>query len=322
MDKLEQQLEQFMIYCRYERQLSIHTWENYQRDILKFFKFLKSISHQGPIPHFIIQKWLADSYQNGISAKSLARYLASLRSFFHYLQAHQLIDNDPTVGVKTPKVGKSLPKTLDIDQVQALLQMPQVNFLAVRDLAIMELLYSSGLRISELVQANIDSMDLHEGFIRVMGKGNKERIVPIGQMAIEQLKKWLDIRNLWLKDNNAAIFISESGKRLSIRAIQKRLKEWAIKLGLNTNLHPHKFRHSVASHLLESSGDLRAVQEFLGHANLATTQIYTQLDFQHLAKTYDQSHPRAKITKILIPSPLRGEGGDTGLGPVETGEGE
>jgi integrase/recombinase XerC len=297
MDNLETHLEQFIHYCRYERQLSEHTSQNYQRDILKFFDFLKSISYADKITHFIIQQWLSTSYQKGISAKSLARYLASLRSFFHYLIKHHLLEEDPCIGVKTPKIGKSLPKTLDIDQIQSVLNAPQTDPLAIRDMAIMELLYSSGLRISELIQSNLENIDLHEGLIRVIGKGNKERIVPVGQAAMNQIKQWLAVRSVWNKTDDPALFISQSGLRLSTRAVQKRIKEWAIKLGLDTNLHPHKFRHSVASHLLESSGDLRAVQEFLGHANLATTQIYTQLDFQHLAKTYDAAHPRAKNKK-------------------------
>lgn len=297
MNKIEGKLEQFIHYCRFERQLSEHTTSNYQRDIVKFFNFLKSISHEGEIAHFTIQQWLSSSYQSGISAKSLARYLASLRSFFHYLIKNNLLEDDPTVGVKTPKVGKSLPKTLDIDQIQVMLDSPQTEPLAIRDMAIMELLYSSGLRISELIQSDLEHIDLNEGLIRVTGKGKKDRIVPVGQAAITQIKRWLDFRRLWINDQENALFITQSGSRLSIRAVQKRLKEWAVKLGLDTNLHPHKFRHSVASHLLESSGDLRAVQEFLGHANLATTQIYTQLDFQHLAKTYDAAHPRAKQSK-------------------------
>lgn len=294
MDSLEAQLGQFIQYCRFERRLSQHTWENYQRDIRKFFAFLKAISHEGKIAHFTVQQWLSKSYQEGISAKSLARYLASLRSFFHYLISHHLLDDDPTIGVKTPKVGKSLPKTLDIDQVQVVLDTPSTDPLAIRDFAIMELLYSSGLRVSELISTDLVNIDLNEGLVRVTGKGNKERIVPVGQTAINQIKLWLAVRALWIKDDEPALFISQTGSRLGARSVQKRLKDWAIKLGLDTNLHPHKFRHSVASHLLESSGDLRAVQEFLGHANLATTQIYTQLDFQHLAKTYDATHPRAK----------------------------
>lgn len=297
MDKFEQHLAEFIHYCQYERHLSEHTISAYKRDILKFITFLKATEQKGEVAYFTIQKWLSESHQKGISAKTLARYLASLRSFFHYLQMHKYLDNDPTVGVKTPKIGKSLPKTLDIDQVQAIMNIPQLDALAIRDLAIMELLYSSGLRISELTQTDVTHLDMKEGLIRVTGKGNKERIVPVGDIAIHQIKHWFKTRQLWAQENTPALFISQSGKRLSVRAVQKRLKEWAIKLGLDTNLHPHKFRHSVASHLLESSGDLRAVQEFLGHANLATTQIYTQLDFQHLANTYDATHPRAKNSK-------------------------
>lgn len=294
MDKLLTQIDPFLSYCRHERVLSSHTCDAYQRDLRKFFTYLTSISHQGSIAHFTIQQWLSKSYESGISAKTLARYLASLRAFFHYLIKQGLLEEDPTVGVKTPKVGKSLPKTLDVDLMQNLLNTPQSDELSVRDLAIMELLYSSGLRISELVNTNLMDLDLQEGLLRVLGKGKKERIVPVGKYAVTQLKAWLNLRALWLKTEEVALFISQSGQRLTVRAVQKRLKEWSIKLGLDTHLHPHKFRHSVASHLLESSGDLRAVQEFLGHSNLSTTQIYTQLDFQHLAKTYDAAHPRAK----------------------------
>jgi len=294
---MDDYLNQFITYCRFERQLSEHSLQAYQRDIRKFLAYLKSIHHEGTIAHFTVQQWLAKSYQDGISAKSLARYLASLRSFFNYCQKQNFLEEDPTLGVKTPKIGKSLPKTMDIDQVQSLLNVPQSDPLSVRDLAIMELLYSSGLRISELINSNLNDIDLHEGLIRVTGKGNKQRIVPVGQVAINQIKQWLGFRNLWINEHEPALFITQAGTRLSTRSVQKRLKEWAVKLGLDTNLHPHKFRHSVASHLLESSGDLRAVQEFLGHANLSTTQIYTQLDFQHLAKTYDATHPRAKEKK-------------------------
>jgi integrase/recombinase XerC len=297
MDKLREQLTLFLKYCQFERQLSLHTLDNYQRDILKFLTYLEKKPLETSLTFVTIQQWLAEAYQSGISAKSLARYLASLRSFFDFLQKENVIEQNPCQGVRTPKIAKSLPKTLDVDQVKVLLDAPQDDSLAVRDMAIMELLYSSGLRVSELAQVNLDNIDLHEGLIRIMGKGKKERIVPVGSMAVKQIQKWLSLRADWLNENQGALFISQSGKRLSVRAIQKRLKEWAIKLGLDTNLHPHKFRHSVASHLLESSGDLRAVQEFLGHANLATTQIYTQLDFQHLAKTYDETHPRAKNIK-------------------------
>jgi integrase/recombinase XerC len=297
MGNFEAQLEQFMNYCRFERQLSSHTWTSYQRDLRKFFAFLTAAKHEGKISSFLIQQWLSQSYQNGISAKSLARYLASLRSFFHFLIKKNLLEEDPTLGVKTPKIGKSLPKTLDIDQIQALLDSPTSDPISTRDMAIMELLYSSGLRISELTGSNLADLDLGDGLMRLRGKGKKERIVPVGSKALAKIREWLSIRNLWLKTEEPALFISESGKRLTDRAVQKRLQSWAVKMGLDTNLHPHKFRHSVASHLLESSGDLRAVQEFLGHENLATTQIYTQLDFQHLAKTYDAAHPRARKKK-------------------------
>lgn len=289
MTDLAKHLDAFIQYCQFERQLSHHTCSNYKRDIQKFIKYLNGVNHTGNIESFHVQQWLSAAHENGLSAKSLARHLASVRSYFEYLNKENIVSDDPTVGVKTPKVGKSLPKTLDTDQIQALFANEDEHPLIIRDLAIMELFYSSGLRLSELVSLNLNQIDKKSGLINVIGKGKKERVVPIGSMALKQIELWLPIRNQWVGDDEMALFIGKAGKRLTQRAIQLRLKPWGV--------HPHQLRHSVASHLLESSGDLRAVQEFLGHANLSTTQIYTQLDFQHLAKVYDSAHPRAKKKK-------------------------
>lgn len=296
MTTLHKALEQFIDYCRHERCFSVHTTQNYQRDCQRFISYLndQNKTHCKECRASDIQAFLMVHHQAGKSPRTLSRWLASLRSFFEYAQKHDWCDNNPAKTIKAPKAGKPLPKTLDVDQVLALLDKPSHEPLVARDMAIMELFYSSGLRLSELIDCDLNDFDFQSGTVRVTGKGKKTRIVPIGSTAIKQIRHWLSFRGAWAPLNEPAVFISEQGKRLSQRAVQKRLAQWGIKAGLETPLHPHKLRHSVASHLLESSGDLRAVQEFLGHANLATTQIYTQLDFQHLAKVYDETHPRAR----------------------------
>ncbi len=293
MAELNQAIQSFIEYCEFERCLSKNTCENYQRDLKQWCENLQK-NTLNKITNHDIQQWIMHSHKKGKSPRSLARMLASIRSFFKYCCQQSWCELNPATGVKTPKADKPLPKTLDVDQIAALLIKPDDTPILIRDFAIMELLYSSGLRLSELSNVCLPDLDLKEGLLRVTGKGNKTRIVPVGKQALMQIKAWLKIRALWLKGDHQALFISQRGVQLGNRAIQKRLKFWGEKLGLAGSLHPHKLRHSVASHLLESSGDLRAVQEFLGHANLSTTQIYTQLDFQHLANVYDQAHPRAR----------------------------
>ncbi len=296
MAELQQAIQSFIDHCQFERCFSKHTCENYQRDLQQWYVYIqeKSLKH---IANFDIQQWIMHAHKQGKSPRSLARMLASLRSFFKYCCSQKWCENNPAIGIKTPKADKPLPKTLDVDQVAVLLMQTDASPILIRDLAIMELFYSSGLRLSELVNVCLPDLDLHEGLIRVTGKGNKTRIVPVGKQAQQQIKAWLNVRSTWANENEPALFIGQQGRKLGGRAIQKRLSDWGKRLGLNSSLHPHKFRHSVASHLLESSGDLRAIQEFLGHANLSTTQIYTQLDFQHLASVYDQAHPRARKNK-------------------------
>jgi integrase/recombinase XerC len=220
--------------------------------------------------------------------------LSAWRGFYGYLgHAHGFVHN-PCAGLKAPKAAKTLPQALSPEQAAHLMEVPPDDTLAVRDHAMLELLYSSGLRLAELVGANLEDFDFAAGEVRVTGKGNKTRIVPLGRLAVEALQTWLTERALLVQSGEKALFVGKAGTRLTPRAVQLRLKQWGIKLGINANIHPHVLRHSFATHVLQSSGDLRAVQEMLGHANISTTQVYTHLDFQHLAKVYDAAHPRAR----------------------------
>lgn len=298
----EVQIDEFIDYLRSERQLSPHTIKSYRRDLLQFQEYLDSrITISGVSSHHVRQ-FVAHRHRQGSSGKSLQRSLSAIRVFYHFLIRQGVVENNPALGVVTPKTAKKLPKTLDTDQVTQLLNANDGTWHGLRDHAILELFYSSGLRLSELTGADLDKLDLNDGTIRVLGKGSKTRIVPVGQAAIKAIQNWLAARpnlprqNANIEDDNA-LFLSERGARLGQRSIQNRVKEWAIKHGLPGNLHPHMLRHSFASHLLESSQDLRAVQELLGHSDISTTQIYTHLDFQHLANVYDKAHPRAQKRK-------------------------
>ncbi|VDY46132.1 integrase/recombinase [Salmonella enterica subsp. arizonae] len=222
--------------------------------------------------------------------------LSALRSFFDWLVSQGELKANPAKGVSAPKAPRHLPKNIDVDDVNRLLDIDLNDPLAVRDRAMLEVMYGAGLRLSELVGLDIKHLDLDTGEVWVMGKGSKERRLPIGRNAVTWIEHWLDLRGLFASDEEA-LFLSKLGKRISARNVQKRFAEWGIKQGLNSHVHPHKLRHSFAAHMLESSGDLRGVQELLGHANLSTTQIYTHLDFQHLASVYDAAHPRAKRGK-------------------------
>ena len=220
--------------------------------------------------------------------------LSAWRGFYKYLIRAHRFPHNPCVGLRPPKSNKLLPEALSPDEARQLVEIRGDDVLTIRDRAMLELFYSSGLRLSELTNLNPDAIDLVDGTVRVTGKGNKTRIVPIGQFAITALKAWMSRRNELVKLDEPALFIGKNGKRLTPRAIQLRIAMWSRKLGLEHHVHPHVLRHSFASHLLQSSGDLRAVQELLGHASISTTQVYTHLDFQYLAKVYDQAHPRAK----------------------------
>ena len=289
-------LAAYLDHLAHERGLSPLTCENYARDIRTLQALAGDTSlHELKTAH--IRRFVATLHGRGIGGKSIARTLSAWRGFFAYLARRHGIDNNPCLGMRPPKSAKTLPQALSPEQATKLVDVKDDDTLAVRDHAILELFYSSGLRLAELVGLDLDGLDLAEGTVTVTGKGNKTRIVPVGQFAIAAIQAWLPQRALLKAEDENSLFISRNGKRLTPRAVQYRLKTWAIKQGIAGNVHPHMLRHSFATHVLQSSGDLRAVQEMLGHANISTTQVYTHLDFQHLAKVYDQAHPRAKKNK-------------------------
>lgn len=278
--------------------MSPHTLQAYRRDLNKVLAFCDKASITGWAALDIqrLRQLVSRLHQQGQSSRSIARLLSAVRGLYHYLNREGLCDHDPANGLAPPKGERRLPKTLDTDRALQLLEgAVEEDFLAQRDQAILELFYSSGLRLSELTGLNLEQLDLADGLIQVLGKGSKTRVLPVGRKAREALQAWLPLRAL-ANPQDDAVFISQRGQRLGPRAIQLRVKA-AGERELGQNLHPHMLRHSFASHLLESSQDLRAVQELLGHADIKTTQIYTHLDFQHLASVYDSAHPRAKRSK-------------------------
>lgn len=292
------QIQPYWDYLRAEKQVSPHTLSNYQRQLQAVCAMLKQhqISSWQEVDASVIRWILSQSHKQGLGAKSIGVRLVALRQWFAYLVKHEQLPANPALGIKAPKVGRHLPKNVDAEQVAQLLNTEAITPLEIRDLAMMELMYSSGLRLSELQGLDLDRMDLATREVCLLGKGNKERIVPIGSKALEAIHRWLEVRMSFNPQDNA-VFLNNRGGRLSHRSIQLIMEKWGRKQGLETHLHPHKLRHSFATHMLEGSGDLRAVQELLGHSSLATTQIYTHLDFQHLAKVYDAAHPRARKKK-------------------------
>ena len=288
-------LAEYLEFLNFERGLSPLTRENYARDITQLIK-LADTTALNDLQNIQIRRFIATLHSKGLGGKSLARMLSSWRGFFTFLVNRKGFSSNPVIGLRAPKSPKSLPQALSIEQATKLVDISGDAVLNVRDHAILELFYSSGLRLSELVNLDIDAMNFSDGTVEVTGKGNKTRIVPMGAHAMKAIQKWLKTRGT-IKINDVAskaVFIGLQGKRVGARNLQVRLKEWSIKQGINSSVHPHMLRHSFASHVLQSSGDLRAVQEMLGHANISTTQVYTHLDFQHLSKTYDAAHPRAK----------------------------
>jgi len=295
---MERQLDAYCIHLRSERQVSPHTLEAYRRDLNKVLAFCakESIPGWAALDIQRMRQLVSRLHQQGQSSRSIARLLSAVRGLYHYLNREGLCDHDPANGLAPPKGERRLPKTLDTDRALQLLEGGgEDDFLAQRDQAILELFYSSGLRLSELTGLNLEQLDLADGLVEVLGKGSKTRVLPVGRKAREALQAWLPLRAL-ANPQDDAVFVSQRGTRLGPRAIQVRVKA-AGERELGQNLHPHMLRHSFASHLLESSQDLRAVQELLGHADIKTTQIYTHLDFQHLASVYDSAHPRAKRSK-------------------------
>ena len=299
-----QAIEQYLASLRDERQLSPHTLNNYRRDLNQLVRFCdqQSLDDWTRLDSQHLRQYVAQRHRQGLAAKSLQRELSAMRGLFDHLIREGRLGSNPARDVQAPRVTRKLPRTLDVDQTAALLNesaQDRDDPLTVRDRAMLELIYSSGLRLNELVQLDLAQLDLTEARVRVRGKGNKERDLPVGRQALAALRAWLALRPQFLvpgklEQDDRALFLGRQGRRISARSVQKRLRDRARKLGLDVPVHPHMLRHSFASHLLESSGDLRAVQELLGHADIATTQIYTHLDFQHLAKVYDQAHPRAR----------------------------
>ena len=288
-------IEEYKKFISFEKRLSPSSVKSYLRDINELLKLDKNKKLDSYTLEDI-RKNISILHSKGLGGKSLSRVISSWRGLFNFLIHKYNFKKNPTIGIKAPKSKKLLPQTLSVDQTLKLVDIKDDSFLGIRDHAILELFYSSGLRLSELVNINKNDINFDDGIISVTGKGNKERVVPVGSFASEAIHKWLKIRkNISnLSPENKILFLSQNAKKLTPRAIQYRLKFWAIKQGIPENIHPHLLRHSFASHLLQSSQDLRAVQDLLGHANISTTQIYTHLDFQHLAKIYDKSHPRAK----------------------------
>ncbi len=294
-DSRRELLASYIRALEHERRLSPHTSANYARDIDRLFELTADLPLDRIGSH-AIRRAIAQLHARGLSGKSLARMLSAWRGFFGWMVRHHGFAADPCAGVRAPKSAKELPKALSPDAAQQLLDRAVDNPLDARDKAVCELAYSSGLRLAELIGLDVSDAQamLRDAEVVVTGKGRKTRAVPVGSKACEAIAAWLAMRPHLAKSDEPALFVSERGRRLSPRAVQARVKRWAVRAGLDTPLHPHVLRHSFASHVLQSSGDLRAVQEMLGHASIATTQIYTKLDFQHLAKVYDQAHPRAR----------------------------
>ncbi|NOH81823.1 tyrosine recombinase XerC [Vibrio sp. RE86] len=293
---LQQPLERFYEYLRSEKGLSLHTQRNYKQQLETMAHHLAQLGLKEwqQVDAGWVRQLASKGMREGMKASSLATRLSSLRSFFDFLMLRGELSANPAKGVSAPRKQRPLPKNLDVDEVGQLLEVNEDDPLSVRDRAMMELMYGAGLRLAELVSINVKDVSLSSGEIRVVGKGDKERKVPFAGMAAEWVGKWLKLRGGLAQAGEPALFVSKLGSRISHRNVQKRMAEWGQKQGTASHVSPHKLRHSFATHMLESSNNLRAVQELLGHENISTTQIYTHLDFQHLAEVYDQAHPRAK----------------------------
>jgi integrase/recombinase XerC len=289
-------IDRFVAHLTHERRMSGHTRAAYRRDLTRLLRFCerRGLSEWRGLDNAQVRAFAASEHAAGLSPRSVQRRLSAVRTFFEFLLREGCSPLNPAREVRAPRSKKRLPATLDADQMGRLLDFRVDDTLSTRDKAIMELFYSSGLRLRELVSLDVPALDLADRTVRVEGKGGKTRILPIGRMAVKAIETWLRERATIPRRDGDAVFIGRSGRRLTPRAIQLRVTTWARRMGLKMHVHPHMFRHSFATHLLESSADLRGVQELLGHADIATTQIYTHLDFQHLAKVYDAAHPRAR----------------------------
>jgi len=289
--------ERYLEYCEIQRNLASLTIKAYRRDLDSFIAFQKINNPEASVETTTesqISQFLVEEFSKNISAKSIARYRSSINNLFNFILHNKGIDKNPAELVNTPKIRHKLPEVLDVDTVTRLLNIPLDSQIAVRDKAVIELFYSSGLRLSELSNLKWCNIDFPQALVTVTGKGNKQRLIPVGKHALYALKELMPISKLWDQQQTSYVFISKRGGKLAQRSIQARIKYWAQQQGLWERVYPHLLRHSFASHVLESSGDLRAVQDMLGHADISTTQVYTHLNFQHLAKVYDKAHPRAR----------------------------
>jgi integrase/recombinase XerC len=289
-------IDRFSSHLAHERRISGHTVSAYRHDLLSLLRFCehRKITRWKALTNAQVRAFAASEHAGGLGPRSIQRRLSAIRTFYEYLQREACVKLNPAHEVRAPKTKKRLPATLDADQMGRLLEFRVTDSLSARDKAIMELFYSSGLRLGELVGLDLPAVDLTDRTVRVEGKGSKTRILPIGRFAIDALRRWLLERRALAAVDQGALFLGRGGRRLSVRSVQLRVQAWARRQGLGVHVHPHMFRHSFATHLLESSGNLRGVQELLGHSNIGTTQIYTHLDFQHLAKVYEAAHPRAR----------------------------
>jgi integrase/recombinase XerC len=290
---LQGELEDFLGYLKVERRLSAHTLDAYRRDLSDLATWMlgQGITGWNHLRQDALRTYIAGAHRRGLAGKSLQRRLSAVRSFYRHLNRSITAEMNPAMGLRAPKSARKLPQVLDADEMTRLVEVPTDGPLGLRDRAMLELFYSSGLRLSELCALRWHSLDLSDGLVTVVGKGNKSRVVPVGSHARQALEA---LRGQAQPALDAPVFPGRSGGPISPRTVQVRLRALAQQQGLFKRVHPHLLRHSFASHVLESSGDLRGVQELLGHADIATTQIYTHLDFQHLAKVYDAAHPRAR----------------------------
>ncbi|HCG7304418.1 tyrosine recombinase XerC [Vibrio parahaemolyticus] len=295
-NSLQKPLERFYEFLRSEKGLSLHTQRNYKQQLETMAQHLAEMGLKdwSQVDAGWVRQLAGKGMREGMKASSLATRLSSLRSFFDFLILRGEMLANPAKGVSAPRKKRPLPKNLDVDEVNQLLEVNEDDPLAIRDRAMMELMYGAGLRLAELVSVDVRDVQLRSGELRVIGKGDKERKVPFSGMATEWVGKWLRVRGDLAAPREPALFVSKLGTRISHRSVQKRMAEWGQKQSVASHISPHKLRHSFATHMLESSNNLRAVQELLGHENISTTQIYTHLDFQHLAQAYDQAHPRAR----------------------------
>jgi len=299
MSSLQSLIDQYLNHISSQRGLSTVTVKNYRRNLTEFINLLtsKQITDWSELDSQTVRIMVKELHQKGIKARSIATKLSALRSFLSYLVQFEYLTSNPAKGISAPKLDKPLPKNLSVDEMFQLLDIDENDPLSIRDQCMMELMYSSGLRLSELVGINLKDIKLSSMELMVTGKGSKQRLLPLTETAITSIRHWLKIRPEFCITGEQALFVSKQKNRISVRNVQDRMEKWGLKQSLPSHINPHKLRHSFATHMLESSGNLRAVQTLLGHADLATTQIYTHLDFQHLSEVYDKAHPRAKRKK-------------------------